>query len=200
MTHPVSQIQWKGWYRRTSNENARRELGQIGRAPIWSVNERRHATNTIPGRIVPEAPCETATGTYEEHDIPLARVVQAGQLGNACDGEWVRLAWYVANCGQDDVGVLARTPVHLAAECHTHCVGRDQLDGRGAVVTVFATASSIIPYKACSAQNAIERPDDQCGPEVVAVAVIADVASAPDLCYKVVEELTSLLGHADSHR
>ena len=89
----------------------------------------------------------------------------------------MRLGRHVADGGQDDVGVLAGAPVHLAAERHADRVGRDELDDRGAVLVVYAAVGSIVPDYACSAQDTIERPDDQCRPEVATIAAKVVIVS-----------------------
>ena len=67
--------------------------------------------------------------------------------------------------------MLAGTPVHLATECHADCVGGNKLNGCRTVLVPRATPAPVVPDKTCGAQDAVERPDDQSGPEVVAVAV-----------------------------
>lgn len=63
--------------------------------------------------------------------------------------------------------MLTRAPGHLASKGEPDRVGRNELNERRAVRMVRAAPSAVVPYETRGPKDAIERPYNECRPEVV---------------------------------
>lgn len=87
--------------------------------------------------------------------------------------------------------MLARAPVELALEREADRVGGDKLDGRSPELVVGAALASVVPEQPRGAEDTVEGPDDERGPEVVAEAVDGRSASLLAGCDTWATHLTS---------
>ncbi len=118
--------------------------------------------------MLPETSCEAGAAPYQEDDLLLSGPVRAVEcLRDARDSERVRLRRHVADRRKNDIRVLPRDPVHFPAKGHTDGVRRDELNSRRAMFVGCPTLAPVIPDEARGAQDAVECPNDQGGPEVV---------------------------------
>ncbi len=120
------------------------------------------------GSMLPETSCKARAAPDQEDNVLLSGPVRAVEcLRDARDSERVGFRRHVADRREDDIRVLPREPVHFPTEGHTDGVRRDELNNRRAMLVGRAALAPVVPDEARGAQDAVECPDDQGGPEVV---------------------------------